>query len=96
VVAVRRVTPLHGMHQGVELLVATGSDTVAVHLGPDWYLDHQDVTLAAKDRVQVIGSAATIEGRAVILAAEVTRGADRLRLRDVKTGVPAWSACCRW
>lgn len=94
-VAVQRVTPIHGMHQGAALLVKTGSDTVAVHPGPDWYIDHQDMTLALKDQVQVVGSAATLQGSPGILAAEVTRGDDRLVLRDVKTGAPAWSGSCR-
>jgi len=83
------------MHQGAALLVKTGSDTVAVHPGPDWYIDHQDMTLALKDQVQVVGSAATLQGSPGILAAEVTRGDDRLVLRDVKTGAPAWSGSCR-
>ena len=94
VVAVRRITPLRGMHQGVELLVASGADTAAVHLGPDWYLDHQDVRVAAGDVVKVVGSAVTIEGKPVILAAELTRGSDRLKLRDLQTGAPAWAGSC--
>jgi hypothetical protein len=90
VVAVERFTPQTGMSAGIHLQVKTQTETVSVHLGPAWYLDHQDVQLAVKDTVEVKGSRITVQGKPAIIAAEVRRGEDTLILRDA-AGVPVWS-----
>ncbi len=55
-----------------------------------WYLDNQDVRIAAGDRVQIKGSRVTLHGKPAIIASEVKKGDDTIKLRD-DTGFPAWS-----
>lgn len=91
VTSVDRITPNKGMSGGVHMNVKTDKETVSVHLGPSWYLENQDVKIAAKDKVEVKGSRITFGGKPAILAAEVKKGDDVLKLRD-DTGFPVWSA----
>ncbi len=88
VVAVTRVDRGQG-HLGVHLLLATPVGEIPVHLGPDFYVDAQPVTLGKGDAVRVTGSRVTLDGRPVLLAVTVTRGTDVLTLRDA-SGRPAW------
>ncbi len=76
-------------HAGVHLVVAMGSDPIAVHLGPDFYLDGQALKLAKGDRIEVKGSRVTFGGKPAIIAQEVRRDGQVLALRD-ETGVPLW------
>jgi hypothetical protein len=94
VVSVDVGTPMKGMSQGVHLSVKTEKETIAVHLGPRWYLENQDIKFAPKDTVEVKGSRVTIAGKPALLAAEVKKGDATLVLRD-EQGFPAWSAMRR-
>jgi hypothetical protein len=88
IVDVQRVDRGQG-HAGVHLLLATPDGEIPVHLGPDFWVDAQKVKLAKGDAVSVKGSRVQFEGRTVLLAVTVTRGADVLTLRDA-SGRPAW------
>lgn len=90
VVSVDRVTPMKGMGQGVHMTVKTATETVSVHLGPAWYLENQDVELGPQETVEVTGSRITFDGRPAIIAAEVRKGEEVLKLRDDK-GYPVWA-----
>jgi len=90
VLSVTRVTPMKGMSKGVHLLVKTDKESISVHLGPTWFIDSQDVKIERQDRVEVKGSRITFDGKPVIIAAEVTKGDQVLKLRD-ENGVPVWS-----
>jgi hypothetical protein len=80
-----------GKGQGVHLLLRTDSaGTLTVHLGPASYVERQSVKLAPKDHVEVKGSRVTMDGKPVIVAAEVKKGDATLVLRNAQ-GVPAWS-----
>jgi hypothetical protein len=80
----------HGM-AGVHANLKTDKgETIPVHLGPAWYLDKQSVTLKQGDKVTVRGSRITFDGKPAIIAAEVTRQGQTLRLRD-DNGVPVWA-----
>jgi len=85
------VVASRGMSSGVHITLATGTEVIPVHLGPAWYLEHQDVVLAAGDKVTVRGSRIQYQGKPAIIAAEVTRGADVLSLRN-EQGFPRWAA----
>jgi hypothetical protein len=87
IVEVQRIP--RGRHEGVHLVVAMGSEKVAVHLGPDFYVDAQALKLATGDQVEVKGSRTTLDGQAVIVAQEVRRGDQVLALRDA-SGIPVW------
>lgn len=76
-------------HTGVHVSLKTADGEIAVHLGPDFWVDQQAVKLAAGDEITVRGSRITFEGKPAIIADTVTRGGATLSLRDAR-GVPAW------
>ena len=88
--SVNQATSGRRMALGVHLTLKTEKETIAVHLGPSWYLDKQGITLAAKDKVEVTGSRITYEGQPTIITGEVKKGGQVLKLRDA-AGVPAWA-----
>lgn len=90
VVSVETFTPVSGMSGGVHMMVKTDKETVSVHLGPEWYLENQDIKLEPKDTVEIKGSRITFGGKPAIVAAEVKKDGDVLKLRDAN-GYPVWS-----
>lgn len=90
VVSVDKITPMQGMNPGVHAVVKTDKEMISVHLGPEWYLENQDVEINPKDKIEVKGSRITFEGKPAIIAAEVKKGDEVLTLRDA-TGSPVWS-----
>ncbi len=74
----------------VYLNLQTGEGKITIFLGPSLYVNKLPVQIQVLDRIQVTGSQITWEGSPVILAAEVKRGKDIIKLRDPK-GVPVWS-----
>jgi hypothetical protein len=90
IISVDRITPNKGMTSGVHMNVKTDKETVSVHLGPSFYIENQDVKLQAKDKVEVKGSKITFGGKPAIIAAEVKKGDEVLKLRD-DSGYPVWS-----
>lgn len=93
VVNLETLVPSKDMFKGLSMDVRTGSgDVVTVHLGPQWYLDTQDVKINKNDAVEVSGSKITFNGKPAIIAVTVVKGgAATLRLRD-DDGTPRWSA----
>jgi hypothetical protein len=91
VISIDRITPNKGMAAGIHMNVKTDKETISVHLGPSWYLENQDVKIEPKDRVEVKGAKTTFAGKPAIIAAEVKKGDDTLRLRD-ESGFPVWAA----
>jgi len=90
VVSVDEITPMKGMSHGVHMILKTDKETITVHLGPSWYIENQDIKIEPKDKVEVKGSRITFEGKPAIIAAEVKKGNEILKLRDEK-GFPVWS-----
>jgi hypothetical protein len=90
VVSVDKITPMKGMYYGVHLVVRTEKEMISVHLGLGWYIENQDVKIEPKDKIEIKGSRVTFEGKPAIIAAEVKKGDERLKLRDEK-GFPAWA-----
>jgi hypothetical protein len=90
VISVSRITPNKGMSAGIHMNVKTDKETISVQLGPSWYLENQDVKIEAKDKVEVKGSRVTFGGKPAIIAAEVKKGDEVLKLRD-DAGFPVWS-----
>lgn len=87
---VDRVTPMKGMNYGIHLVIKTDKETIAVHLGPSWYIERLDTKIEKGDRIEVKGSRVTIDGKPAIIAAEVKKGDNVLVLRDSQ-GIPAWA-----
>jgi len=75
---------------GVHLMLQTDKETISVHLGPSWYIDKQTPKIETNDTITVTGSRVTIDGKPTMIAAEVKKGNEVLKLRD-DNGVPAWS-----
>ena len=78
-----------GMEQGVHLLLKKDDELLAVHLGPRWFLDKQDVQIAKGDHIKVTGSRITLNGKPTIIAAEIERYDEIFHLRD-EEGFPVW------
>ncbi|MEQ8975734.1 MAG: hypothetical protein RIE73_35800 [Coleofasciculus sp. C1-SOL-03] len=90
VVSVDRFTSNRGRSQGMRMQMRTGNETVWVHLGPAWYWQNQGMTIEPNDRIQVQGSRVNMAGTPAIIAAQVQKGNQVLRLRN-ENGVPVWS-----
>jgi hypothetical protein len=89
VVSVDKITD-RGTGYGLSLTLKTGKETILVYLGPGWFLEKQDLTLSPKDQVEITGSQITFQGKPVIIAAQVKKGDQSLKLRD-PAGIPAWA-----
>ena len=79
-----------GMSYGIHLVVKTDKETIPVHLGPGWYIQNQDVPINPKDDILVKGSRISCDSKPALVAAEVQKGNEILKLRD-DNGFPAWS-----
>lgn len=90
VVSVDKITD-RGTGSGLSLTLKTDKETILVYLGPGWFLEKQDLTFAPKDKVEVTGSQITFQGKPAIIAAQVNKGDQSLKLRD-PAGIPAWAA----
>jgi hypothetical protein len=87
---VERITPMKGMSAGIHLVLKTDKETIPVHLGPEWYIANQEIAIEPKDKIEVMGSRVTFDGKPAIIAAEVVKGNQVLKLRDAN-GIPLWS-----
>ncbi len=90
VAKVDKIMPMKGMSYGVHLLVKTGKEEISVHLGPAWYIENQDVKIEPGDKVEIKGSKVTFEGKPALIAAELKKGSEVLKLRD-EAGFPSWA-----
>jgi hypothetical protein len=90
VMSVQQMTPMKGMGPGVHLTLKTDKETVDVHLGPAWYIERQDIKIAAGDKIEVKGSRITYQGKPAVIAAEIHKGNEVLMLRD-DNGIPMWA-----
>jgi hypothetical protein len=70
-------------------MVETEGEILSVHLGPEWYVDSQDMVLHEHDRVSITGSRIGYRGQPAVIAAEVKKGDEILMLRD-RRGCPLW------
>jgi hypothetical protein len=91
---VASVEKIQGRSQGVHLMLQTEKESISVHLGPSWYIDKQTPRIETNDRITVTGSRVTAAGKTAIIAAEIKKGNEVLKLRD-ENGVPAWSRARR-
>jgi hypothetical protein len=94
VVSLEQIEGRRGPGTGVVLKVNTGKETLSVHIGPQWFLDKQEMKLAAGDTVEIKGAKATRRGGSFFIAAEVKKGDAVLTLRD-ENGVPVWAGSRR-
>lgn len=95
VAAVEKFVPYRGMSHGVRIILKTDKETVNVHLGPLWYIERQDFKIEPKDKITVKGSVITFDGKKSIMASEVKKGDEILKLWDDR-GYPFWSGGRGW
>jgi hypothetical protein len=88
--AVNRIRPAKGMSYGIHVMVKTDKGSVDVHLGPQWYIENQDVKIEPGDDVEVRGSRVIYQNAPTLIAAQVTKGGSVLVLRD-DAGAPVWA-----
>jgi hypothetical protein len=89
VLSVQKATRTEGRSYGVHLTLQTDKETIPVHLGPGWYIEQQTLQIAANDTITVIGSRVTFDEKPAIIAAQVKKGNEVLKLRD-ENGIPIW------
>jgi hypothetical protein len=89
VLSVEKTAPANRRGNWINLLLETGKGTIAVQLGPDWYIDKQTPRIQPDDTIKVTGSRVTMDGRSMVVAADVTKGNELLRLREAN-GIPVW------
>lgn len=90
VLSVEKTTPTKNRGYGVHLMLQTDKEAIAVHLGPARYIDKQASRIESNDTITVTGSRVSVNGKPAIIAAQVTKGSEVLKLRD-ENGVPVWS-----
>jgi hypothetical protein len=90
VLSVEQITPMNGQSSGVHLTLKTEKETISVHLGPSWFIDNQDTNIEKQDQIEVKGSRIQFDGKPAIIAAEIIKGDQTLKLRD-ENGIPVWS-----
>jgi hypothetical protein len=91
---IQSVVPSQGAAAFLQVELKTGRSMVTVHLAPEWYLEEQQdkIELDKGTEIEVRGSHATVNGKDVLVAAEILRvqNGDRLRLRH-SDGTPVWA-----
>ncbi len=90
VVTVDLIAPMRGMSHGMHVLLKTAKGNISVHLGPTWYLENQDVKINVNDKIEAKGSRIVFNGSPALIAAEIKKGEEVLKLRD-ENGYPVWS-----
>jgi hypothetical protein len=94
VLSMEKTAPPKNRGYGIHLMLQTSKETIPVHLGPSWYMDKQTPKIEANDMITVTGSRVTIDGKPAIIAAQVKKGNEILKLRD-ENGIPAWRGAGR-
>ena len=79
-----------GSQGGVHLMLRTTSETLEIHVGPEWFMTQQKYKLAKGDAVSITGSRIKMDTTERVVAREVKKGAETMTFRDAK-GFPKWS-----
>jgi hypothetical protein len=90
VVSITPPPPPGSLPQRMQLTLKTDTETLPVFLGPHTYIDRQGMKIGDLDRISVRGSRLTVQGKPALIAQEVRKGNQVLKLRDDQ-GVPLWS-----
>jgi hypothetical protein len=89
VLSVERTVPPKRRGYRVDLMLQTEKETIAVQLGPAWYVNKQTTRIEANDIITVTGSRGAVDGKSAIIAADITKGNELLKLRQ-DNGFPVW------
>jgi len=94
VIAIEHHTRRRPYGWGMHLRVRKDGGIIPVHVGPTWFLNDYDFYIGEGDVITITGSRIEYEGEPAILASEIKKGEDVLKLRDEK-GRPVWTAAGR-
>jgi hypothetical protein len=89
VLSIEKTRPEKKRGYWIDLMLQTEKETIAVQLGPAWYIDNQTPRIKANDTITVTGSRVTMDGRSAIIAADIAKGNELLKLRE-DNGIPVW------
>jgi hypothetical protein len=89
VVGAPKPTVAGGMPERAQLTLKTDKETLTVYLGPGWFVEKQGMKIANLDQIQVTGSRIMVQGKPALLAGEVRKGEQVLKLRN-EQGQPLW------
>ena len=84
------VTPTGPAGLGIHLELKTTDGTMAVHLGPSWFLKEQGLEVATGDQLEISGSRVVFEGKPAVIAQTVKKANQAIALRDA-AGFPVWA-----
>lgn len=90
VAAVKDIETKNGKMSGVGLELNTGGQNLLVYLGPHIYVDLENVRIVPGDKVEIKGVKTVLDGQIILLAGEVRKGGEVLKLRD-DSGAPLWA-----
>jgi hypothetical protein len=89
VLSIENTTPAGRRGYWVDVIVQTEKEIIPVQLGPLWYIRVQTPRIEANDTIMVTGSRVMMDGRSAIVAADITKGNELLKLRE-NNGIPVW------
>ncbi|GAB4183486.1 MAG: hypothetical protein Kow00108_20570 [Calditrichia bacterium] len=78
-----------GRSEALILDVKTDEGVQKVMVGPEWYLNKQNIQLREKMKIKLIGSFANMDGEKMMLVREMMMENNKIQLRD-KNGFPEW------
>ncbi len=78
--------PVSGRH----LILNTAQGEIEVALGPQAFLDQEQIDLAPGDQITVTAAPAMVDGRRIFMAREIEKGGHVFALRNPQ-GVPLWA-----
>jgi hypothetical protein len=84
-----------GEWTGTHLSITTDQgSTLIVHVGPTAFLTEKNFSLVKGDKLTIVGSKMQYKGSDFLIAREITKGDQVLKLRDSE-GFPEWSGPAR-
>jgi hypothetical protein len=70
--------------------------TITAYLAPQQYINEKGMQLHENQQIQLRGSQGTINGETAIIAANVSKNGQSVRLRDEQSGRPLWQQKSQW
>ncbi len=89
VLRVEPFCPGSGRFSGIQLVLELGRKQLAVHLGPQWYVEDQSLLLAYNSIVKATGSMVTFAGAPAMMATEISTAEGSMLLRHAD-GTALW------
>jgi len=88
--AVSVVPARGGRSGGTHVTLESDGTQTEVQLGPTWFLEREGWKLTKGDALEVTGSVVDWDGSSDVIARDLKKGAQALKLRDER-GVPMWA-----